>query len=61
MAGRDGLVTQKPVRLPRELILIIICYQNARRLPSFNQAVTELLESGLKSSGFLDTTVITSL
>lgn len=61
MAGRNGLVTQKPVRLPDELILIIICYQNARRLPSFNQAVVELLESGLKLGGFLDADVMRSL
>jgi hypothetical protein len=61
MAGRDRAVTQTAVRLPDELKLIIICYQNARRMSSFNQAVIELTELGLKASGFLDMDVIPPL
>jgi hypothetical protein len=61
MAGRDRTVKQTLVRLPDELILLAKSYQNARRMPSFNQAVIELMESGLKASGFLDADVTTPL
>jgi hypothetical protein len=61
VAGRDGPVKQTLVRLPGELILLTKSYQNARRMPSFNQAVIELMETGLKYSGFLDEPVIPPL
>lgn len=41
MAGRDRAL----IRLPEELTLVIKRYQNDRRLPTFNAAVVELLET----------------
>jgi hypothetical protein len=43
--GNGTIAIQKPVRLPPELVVVIESYQKHRRLPSFNAAVIELLES----------------
>lgn len=45
MAGRNGPVEQTAVRIPDLLKELIIRYQIARELPSFNGAVRELIET----------------
>ena len=55
MDGRDRVVTY----LPPELILCLKWYQECRRLPSLNAAVTELLECAIREWAALDNAVIT--
>ena len=53
MDGRDRTVRDRPVvnrvemyaRIPPELKYLIICWQNASRLPSFSMAVQRLFET----------------
>jgi hypothetical protein len=52
MDGGNRPVTSRPIervgmfaRVPGELKYLIICYQNANRLPSFNIAVQRLFET----------------
>jgi hypothetical protein len=65
MAGRDRIVRQTAFRMTPELKMIVQCYQNDRNLPSFNAAVTELLESALSQwysvHPGVDNTVMTPL